>query len=72
MADDLVVRPPTERQPAYRFRFGIAYLVLAAILGTAIGTGILLMGRSDEVAGPAWSPWEPAAAVPWPSTRMAP
>jgi hypothetical protein len=62
VADDLARAPaPTERQPAYRFRFGIAYLVLAAVLGTAIGTGILLASRGDEVAGPAWSSWQPAA-----------
>jgi hypothetical protein len=60
VADDLV-RPPAERQPAYRFRFGIAYLLLAAVLGTAVGTGILLAGRGNEVVGPAWSPWKPSA-----------
>ena len=60
MADDLV-RAPAERQPAYRFRFGLAYLALAAVLGTAVGTGILLAGRGEEAAGPSWSPWKPSA-----------
>jgi hypothetical protein len=60
MADDLV-RRTAEREPAYRFRFGLAYLLLAAVLGGGVGTGILLAGRDSPAAGPAWSPWTPTA-----------
>lgn len=59
MAGDLIDRPP-DRQPAYRFRFGLAYLALAAVLGTAVGVGVLLSGRDTKSAGPAWSTWQPA------------
>ena len=61
MADDLIARPAGEPQSAYRFRFGLAYLALAALLGVAVGSGILLAGREDKAAGPAWSPWQPSA-----------
>jgi hypothetical protein len=61
VADDLISRPPAERQSAYGFRFGLAYLLLAAVLGSAIGVGILLGGRDGPAAGPAWSSWEPSA-----------
>ena len=61
MADDLIARRGDEQQPAYRFRFGLAYLGLAAVLGIAVGTGILLAGRTEKAAGPAWSPWQPTA-----------
>ena len=61
MADDLIPRSPGEQPSAYRFRFGVAYLALAVVLGTAVGTGVLLSGREGKIAGPAWSPWQPSA-----------
>jgi hypothetical protein len=45
---------------AHRFRFGVAYLVLAAVVGGAVGTFILLLGR-PETATVEWSTWKPAA-----------
>jgi hypothetical protein len=60
VADDLI-RTRAEPQPAYRFRFGVAYLALAAVLGVAVGTGILLAGREGKAAGPSWSSWKPSA-----------
>ena len=61
MAGDLIRARKEEQQPAYRFRFGVAYLLLAAVLGTAVGVGILLSGRDGKVAGPSWSLWQPNA-----------
>jgi hypothetical protein len=61
VAGDLIPRRAEERQSAYRVRFGVAYLVLAAVLGIAVGSGILLAGRDGKTTGPAWSPWQPTA-----------
>ena len=60
MADDLV-RARSEPQPAYRFRFGLAYVFLAVVLGPALGLAYLWAGRDASPAGPAWSTWEPTA-----------
>jgi hypothetical protein len=45
---------------AHRFRFGFAYLVLAAVVGAAVGTFILLVGRPAE-SNVEWSTWQPEA-----------
>jgi hypothetical protein len=48
-----------------RHRFGIAYLALAAILGTAVGLFVVLATRDSGhsadgiAAGPSWSAWQP-------------
>jgi hypothetical protein len=61
VADDLIARR-AEDQPAYRFRFGFAYLLLAGVLGIAVGSAILLAGRPDGQNNKAqWSQWEPTA-----------
>ena len=60
MAGDLI-RARERREPPYRFRFGLAYLLLAAVLGTAVGMGILLAGGDGKRADAAWSPWRPSA-----------
>lgn len=66
---DVVSEEPTplarpEPQPTVsRHRFGIAYLVLAAIVGTAVGLLVVLATRNDgnttNANGPAWSSWKP-------------
>jgi hypothetical protein len=40
-------------------RFGIAYLVLSAALGAAIGTSVLLIERGPPPPPPPWSSWRP-------------
>jgi hypothetical protein len=60
VADDLISARP-EETPAYRFRFGLAYLVLAAVVGVAVGTTVVLVDRGGKSEGAAWSPWQPAA-----------
>jgi hypothetical protein len=44
----------------HRFRFGVAYLVLATVVGAAAGTFVLLLGRPEK-ANVDWSTWKPAA-----------
>jgi hypothetical protein len=62
VADDLMpVRQ--EENPAFRFRFGIAYLVLAAVRGVAVGTTGVLYDRGGTTTGPAWSQWQPSATA---------
>jgi hypothetical protein len=42
-------------------KFGAAYFALAAVLGAAIGTFILLVERPAPPPPPAWSIWKPTA-----------
>ena len=66
---DLVSEEPTplarpEPQPTVsRHRFGLAYLVLAAIVGTAVGLLVVLATRDNGHAstpnGPTWATWQP-------------
>ena len=47
------------RQTSYRFRFGILYVVLAAIVGAGVGTFVVLATRPAPPEAAAWSSWEP-------------
>lgn len=49
---------PAEPEPAHRFRFGFAYLGLAAVLGAAVGAFVLLWDRPPDRVVP-WSSWQP-------------
>ncbi|HKP19694.1 MAG TPA: hypothetical protein VJT84_14555 [Gaiellaceae bacterium] len=46
-----------------RHRFGIAYLILAACVGAAVGLAVVAATRDDgsEKPGAAWSAWRPVA-----------
>ena len=44
-----------------RGRFAVAYLLLGAAVGVAVGGLIVLVQRSGPTAGPPWSSWQPAA-----------
>ena len=44
-----------------RSRFAVAYLLLGAAVGVAVGGLIVLVQRSGPTAGPPWSSWQPAA-----------
>jgi hypothetical protein len=54
----LAQRPPRPL-PASRHRFGIAYLVLATLLGAAVGFFVVLVQQGGNSKGPAWSSWKP-------------
>jgi hypothetical protein len=47
------------RRPRYGGRFGLAYFVLAVVVGAAVGTTIVLAGRSGSDGKQAWSRWRP-------------
>jgi hypothetical protein len=49
---------------AHARKFAVAYFALAAVLGTAIGTFVLLVERPAPPPPPPWSPWRPASAAP--------
>jgi len=44
-----------------RGRFAVAYLLLGAAVGVAVGGLLVLVQRSGPTAGPPWSSWQPAA-----------
>ena len=45
-------------------KFGVAYFALAAILGAAIGSFVLLVERPAPPPPPPWSLWKPTATSP--------
>lgn len=61
---------PAEQQPAHRFRFGFAYLALAAVMGAAVGTFVLLMDRPANTVV-RWSSWQPSATGAFRITEIA-
>jgi hypothetical protein len=50
------------RKTSYRLRFGIIYLVLAAIVGAGVGTFVVLASRPAPPEAAAWSSWEPTGS----------
>ena len=53
--------PRREQEVAYRMRFALAYLALAALAGAAVGAAVVLTDRpADEER--AWSEWQPTGA----------
>jgi hypothetical protein len=52
-------RSERARQTAYRFRFGIIYVLLAAIVGAAVGTFVVLATRPGPPEAADWSAWKP-------------
>ena len=61
--EPLVTRPPsvhTERAAnPYRIRFGVVYLALAAVVGAAVGSFVVMLLRDPAPPSAAWSPWRP-------------
>lgn len=71
MADDVTPEPELPlvrtrrdraRHSSYRFRFGILYAVLAAIVGAGVGTFIVLVSRPAPPEAAAWSSWVPSGS----------
>jgi hypothetical protein len=60
MAADL--EPVRSPQRNYRFHFGVAYFVLAALVGAAVGTFIVLVASPSQKE-PAWSAWQPTGSA---------
>jgi hypothetical protein len=74
VAEDVTsVPPPPELRPAatrrdrarqssYRLRFGILYVVLAAIVGAGVGAFVVLATRPAPPEAAQWSSWEPTGS----------
>jgi hypothetical protein len=52
-------RSERARQSTYRFRFGMLYVLLAAVVGAGIGSAVILALRPAPAEPAAWSSWEP-------------
>jgi len=52
-------RSERARLTSYRFRFGLVYVILAALVGAAVGSFIVLVSRPDLAPEPSWSSWQP-------------
>ena len=61
MAED-VTRRERARRSSYRLRFGIIYLLLAAVVGAGVGSFIVLATGTDEPEEPVWSAWRPTGS----------
>jgi hypothetical protein len=59
----LVVRQQSRseraRHAAYRYRFAAIYVLLAAVVGGAVGSFIVLIGKAEPAPAAKWSRWEP-------------
>jgi hypothetical protein len=53
------VRRDNARKTSYRFRFGLIYVVLAAVVGAGIGAFVVLASRPEPAEEAAWSAWRP-------------
>lgn len=50
---------PHEHPRVHRWRFAVAYLVLAVLAGVGVGLAVMLLDRPEDQTGPAWSDWKP-------------
>ena len=77
MAEDVTVPAPPEetrlisrrerrgaraRSSSYRLRFGLVYLLLAAIFGAGVGALVVLAARPAPDPEPPWSAWQPTGS----------
>ena len=71
-ASPALERHASSARPAvYTARFGIAYALLAAVVGLAVGGFVVLAGRSTEPAQQAWSGWKPPEQASSPVREVA-
>jgi hypothetical protein len=57
-----VSRAERARRTAYRSRFAAVYIGLAAVVGVAVGSFIVLSSREDPPPPPRWSDWQPTGS----------
>jgi hypothetical protein len=55
-------RADRARSAGYRSRFGLLYLALAVVGGTAVGAFIVLLAEPDAAPAPRWSTWQPSGS----------
>ena len=58
----VVDRRERARRSSYRLRFGVLYILLAAVVGGGVGSFIVLATGPDEATEPAWSAWRPTGS----------
>ena len=58
-----VSRSDRARRTAYRSRFAAVYIGLAAVVGIAVGSFIVLSGREAAPPAQKWSEWQPTGSV---------
>ena len=51
------------RQSSYRFRFGMIYIVLAALVGAGLGAFAILYTREAPPEAASWSTWKPEGSI---------
>ncbi len=56
-------RSERARQSSYRFRFGIIYIVLAALVGAGLGAFAILVVRDAPPEAAQWSAWKPDGSL---------
>jgi hypothetical protein len=56
-------RSEQARRSSYRFRFGLIYVVLAALVGAGIGAAIILAVRPAPAEDAPWSAWKPQGSI---------
>jgi hypothetical protein len=62
---ELVLAPDRReraRRSSYRLRFGVIYVLLAAVVGAGVGSFIVLSTGTDAPEEPAWSAWQPTGS----------
>lgn len=57
--DRRTLRSERARRSSYRFRFGVIYVLLAAVVGAAVGTFVVLATRPGPPDAAPWSSWKP-------------
>jgi len=63
VAQRQVTRSERARRTAYRYRFGIIYFCLAAVVGASVGAFIVIVGKPKPAPQAAWSSFEPTGSA---------
>jgi hypothetical protein len=56
-------RAERARRSAYRSRFALVYVALAVVIGAAVGSFIVLIGKPEATPPPKWSDWQPTGSA---------
>jgi hypothetical protein len=64
-------RAERARRTAYRGRFAVLYILLAAVAGAAVGTTVVLVERGGPAPAAAWSEWQPIGSPERRATQIA-
>lgn len=62
-AEPRASRSERARRASYRLRFGIVYVVLAAVFGAGVGAFVVLASRPGPAEKEAWSAWRPTGST---------